>query len=148
MFWHRRYHQRLPTQTQCQRTFQPYLITPAATRRRRSHLAPSAQSLKREIRRHPSPRRYLKVWNMIHYDQYFSCTWRLIFNPIGYSQGVNNGKNPCCMNFWILFSNGYSAIFDKLKYRNIPTQNSQSQGGNFKNLKHLWIIYHKTMDCS
>ena len=148
MFWHRRYHQRLPNQAQCQKTVQPCLPTRAATRRRRSHLDPSAQPLKREIRRHPSPKRYPKVSNMIRCGQYFSFNFATPFDPIGYVWPLDIVKNPRCMNFSIFFSKCYSATFDKIEYQKLQSQNSNPQRGNLKNLRHLWIILYKTLDCS
>ena len=52
------------------------------------------------------------------------------------------------MNFSIFFSKCYSATFDKIEYQKLQSQNSNPQRGNLKNLRHLWIILYKTLDCS
>ena len=115
--------------------------------RHRSHLDPSAQSLNCEIRRHPSPKRYPKVSNMIHSDQYFSFIFGTRFGPIGYVWPLNIVKNPRCMNFSIFFSECYSATFDNIEYQKPQSQNSNPQRGNFQNLRHLWIISEECVDC-
>ena len=113
-----------------------------------SHLDPQVQSRKCELRRHPSPKRYPKVSNMIHCDQYFSFDFGTLFDPIGYVWPLNIVKNPRCMNFSIFFSESYSATFDNIEYQKPQSQNSHSQRGNFKNLRHLWIISEESVDCS
>ena len=115
--------------------------------RHRSHLDPQIQSRNCEIRRHPSPKRYSKVSNMAHCDQYFSYHFDTLFTPIGYIWPLNIVKNPRCMNFSIFFSESYSTKFDKIEYQKLQSQNSHSQRGNFKNLRHLWIISEESVDC-
>ena len=105
--------------------------------RHRSHLDQQVQSRKCELRRHPSSKRYPKVSNMIHSDQYFSFTFWCAIWPYWVCMTLDYRQKPTLHEFFNILFRVLQCDIWQYRISKTPIAKFKSPTGKFSEFETL-----------